>query len=88
MAKSKFSALADLRRQQEAPVAPDSLLSDLEPAGRGRPMGKRSNPDYQPTTVLLRKATKRAATRKLEDRETGQDLSDLIEQLLTSWIEG
>jgi hypothetical protein len=55
--------------------------------GRGRPPGKRSDPDYQPTTVLLRKQTKKAATRLLEDQDTGQDLSELIEELLTGWIQ-
>ena len=55
--------------------------------GRGRPPGKRSDPDYQPTTVLLRKLTKKTASRLLEDTNASQDLSDLIEQLLTEWIQ-
>ena len=63
-------------------------VAPLEAAKRGRPTGKRSDPDFEPTTVLLRKRTKRLANRKLEDTETKQDLSDLIEQLLTEWIAG
>jgi hypothetical protein len=55
--------------------------------GKGRPPGKRSDPDYQPTTVLLRKRTKKTAARLLEDTNVEQDLSDLIEQLLTEWIQ-
>jgi hypothetical protein len=55
--------------------------------GRGRPPGKRSDPDYQPTTVLIRKHTKKTAARLLEDTDSGQDLSDLIEQLLMEWIQ-
>jgi hypothetical protein len=55
--------------------------------GKGRPPGKRSDPDYQPTTVLLRQQTKKMANRLLEDGSTGQDLSELIEQLLTEWIQ-
>jgi len=55
--------------------------------GKGRPPGKRSDPDYQPTTVLLRHHTKKMANRLLEDKSTGQDLSELIEQLLTEWIQ-
>lgn len=63
-------------------------LAEPRPAGvRGRRPGKRSDPDYEPTTVLLRKKTKKLANRKLEDGESGQDLSDLIEQLLASWIQ-
>jgi hypothetical protein len=55
--------------------------------GKGRPPGKRSDPDYQPTTVLLRQQTKKMANRLLEDGNTGQDLSELIEQLLLEWIQ-
>ncbi len=95
MTKSgKFGALADFRQQQQnettlptdkgdqGEAAPPPVLSK----GRGRPAGKRSNPDYEPTTVLLRKQTKRAAGRKLEDVDAKQDLSELIEELLKRWI--
>ena len=47
--------------------------------------GKRSDPDFKPTTLLLREKTKRAAMRLLEDNGRGQDLSELVEQLLTQW---
>jgi hypothetical protein len=52
---------------------------------RGRPPGKRSDPAYEPTTVLLRKDTKRAANRKLEDSGEKADLSVLIERLSEEW---
>jgi hypothetical protein len=80
--KRKFSALAGIRQQSVEQIQE----SQPSTGTRGRPTGKRSNPDFQPTTVLLRKATKRAATRKLEDDNVDQDLSELIEQLLTRWI--
>jgi hypothetical protein len=88
--QSKFSgALAKLKQrptQQSAALSAQPLRS--EPVrGRGRPPGKRSDPDYQPTTVLLRKYTKKTASRLLEDTNASQDLSDLIEQLLTEWIQ-
>jgi hypothetical protein len=68
-------------RQPPQPLA-------AEPArGKGRPPGKRSDPDYQPTTVLLRLQTKKMANRLLEDGTTRQDLSELIEQLLIEWIQ-
>ena len=86
MAERKFGALQGLRKPPSvATAAPDR--SEETAKGRGRPTGKRSDPEFQPTTVLLRKQTKRAAARLLEDRETGQDLSELIEQLLTQWIQ-
>jgi hypothetical protein len=82
---SKFTGVLKKLNQpsiEESPVTSETPLV----RGRGRPHGKSSNPDYQPTTVILRKRTKRTAARMLEDQETGQDLSDLIEDLLTEWI--
>jgi hypothetical protein len=91
---SKFSGvLAKLKPRPaepsatEQPALPAAPLEISPVRGRGRPPGKRSDPDYQPTTVLLRKHTKKTATRLLEDTNPGQDLSELIEQLLTEWIQ-
>jgi len=87
--KSRFGALKTFRQQGTGPepVAAEAnvTVADIAWKGRGRPPGKRSNPEYEPTTVLLRKKTKKAAVRLLEDRESGQDLSDLIESLLGTW---
>jgi hypothetical protein len=88
--QSKFSGvLAKLKQRPAQPSAalPAPPLEGGPMRGRGRPHGKRSNPDYQPTTVLLRKHTKKTAARLLEDTNARQDLSDLIEQLLTEWIQ-
>jgi hypothetical protein len=89
--ESKFSgALAKLKRPPSPTAAtrPDQPPCEAIPSrGKGRPPGKRSDPDYQPTTVLLRKQTKKTASRLLEDTGTGQDLSELIEQLLAEWIQ-
>jgi hypothetical protein len=84
--ESKFSgALAKLR---QPPVAEPSVTTETPIVrGRGRPRSKSSDPDYQSTTVILRKRTKRTAARILEDQEIGQDLSELIEKLLMEWIQ-
>ncbi len=98
MAK-KFGALADFRQTQVSEPQDDadqkeSTAVKVQPAleaekkGRGRPVGKRSNPDYEATTVLLRKQTKRKASRLLEDIDSKHDLSELIETLLAEWITG
>jgi hypothetical protein len=100
--KSRFAALKSFREQAaetETPAdAPEPYNPPAPPPaspaapsiaagkGRGRPAGKRSNPDFEPTTVLLRTKTKRAAGRLLEDTEADKDLSDLIESLLGEWI--
>ena len=55
------------------------------PRGRGRPPGKRSDPEFKPTTLFLRTRTKRTAVRLLEDRGEDKDLSELVEELLTEW---
>jgi hypothetical protein len=89
--QSKFTGvLAKLKQRpvEEQSIAPPASPGGNEPMrGRGRPPGKRSDPDYQPTTVLIRKQTKKTAVRLLEDTNAGQDLSDLIEQLLGEWIQ-
>ena len=94
MEQSKFTgALANLKKTQvKEQVDPsiDQPAVSLEPSierGRGRPRAKSSDPEYQSTTVILRKVTKRKAAHLLEDREMGKDLSELIEELLTEWLE-
>jgi hypothetical protein len=82
LAKRKQQPAKQLTARQPAPPMA------AEPVrGKGRPPGKRSDPDYQPTTVLLRHQTKKMANRLLEDGNTRQDLSELIEQLLVEWIQ-
>lgn len=93
---SKFSgALSRLRDVSAEPEQPAEIVSPTSPAapvaapevakGRGRPHGKRSDPDFKPTTLLLREKTKRAAARKLEDTQDLRDLSELVEELLAEW---
>jgi len=89
--QSKFSgAFAALRGgsaiPEGEPSASDALTASL-PRQKGRPPGKRSNAEYQPTTVFLRRRTKNAAHRLLLDDTNGRDLSDLLEQLLSKWLE-
>ena len=87
--QSKFSgALSRLRDgppEQPAAPPPPAAVAQAAAKGRGRPPGKRSDPDFKPTTLLLREQTKRTAMRLLEDSQSGQDLSDLVEQLLAQW---
>lgn len=88
----KFGAIRTVRQDQPVSQARgDEATSVPSPpptpiSMRGRPAGKRSNPDYEPTTIFLRKATKKTANRTLEDSGVKQDLSELIESLLRQWI--
>ena len=87
LSKLKGRPATEAATTDEPPAALPAIYSADQQRGKGRPPGKRSDPDYQPTTVLLRKKTKKAASRLLQDADTGQDLSELIEQLLSEWIQ-
>ncbi len=55
--------------------------------GRGRPpTGKRSNPDWKLYSHFLKKKTQRAAVARLQAEDEGKDLSDVLEELLESWL--
>lgn len=55
--------------------------------GKGRPAtGKKSNEEYCQTTISIRKETRKRVKQALLDAETGQDVSDLVEELLTRWL--
>jgi len=98
----KFSSLANLRTTEssrplkdkgrdpasieQGTEGPRAAKSPVRAGGPGRPAGKRSNPDYEQTTVLLKKKTKRAAVRMLEDAGKKPDLSDLLQALLDQHV--
>lgn len=84
--ESKFSGLFD-DRIKNPPAA--TRRTDKAPApvkNVGRHPGKRSDPDYKQYSVLLKRQTHKQATRLLDDLENGQDLSDLMQQLLEQWV--
>ena len=73
--------------QAESDDLPALQLASSQPAGKGRPIGKRSDPEYSPTTFFVRKETKRKAAQiLLEDVNSKTDLSDLVEDLLAKWV--
>jgi len=78
---AELTASADL--PPSVPQAAPSRKAAPADVGRG---GKRSNPEFAPTTFFVRKETKRKAARLLEDTNAGKDLSDLVEELLTTWV--
>jgi hypothetical protein len=53
---------------------------------KGRPAGKRSDPAWKPYTVLIRKETHKGVSRRLQDMDVGQDLSELVDELLAEWL--
>ncbi len=57
-------------------------------AATAAPMrGKRSHPDYTQAPAFVRKDTYKAVKIALLNDERGLDYSDLVEELLTAWLE-
>jgi len=83
MAESKFGAIFDAPPQGEPQGGgrTEALARTV-----GRPPGKRSDPDYKQYSVLLRRHTHRKVSSLLRDRESAQDVSELVELLLEKWL--
>ena len=66
--------------------APDPA-SDTPKGGKGRPAtGKKSNEEYCQTTISIRKETRKRVKQALLDAESGKDVSELVEELLSRWL--
>jgi hypothetical protein len=82
LGRLKQPAAKGERRPDDTPVTPEPQATAK--AGRG---GKRSDPDYSPTTFFVRKATKlRANQLLLNGVAPDNDLSDIVESLLAKWV--
>ncbi len=87
---NKYAMMAEVAKEHmeggtgETPLAPTG--SEVRVSEPGRQIGKSRNPDYERLTVLLRKETKKAATRLWQDIEPDKDLSDLVQELLSSFV--
>ena len=53
---------------------------------RGRPYGKRSDPEYVGFTTYIRKSTHKQVKRALLDGDEDRELSELVEELLVEWL--
>jgi hypothetical protein len=53
---------------------------------RGRPSGKRSDPDYVQTTAYIRGETYKAVKIALIEEDEGREYSELVEELLANWL--
>jgi hypothetical protein len=65
---------------------PRQLAAPPSTNGQGRTLGKRSNPAWTQHTVMLEKATHRAAMGILLHQDNGMDVSDLLNSLLADWV--
>lgn len=53
---------------------------------RGRPPGKRSDPDFVQTTAYIRGDTYKAVRIALIEEDEGREYSELVEELLSKWL--
>lgn len=68
-----------------APVlAPAAVEAPPRPKGRGGKSSDKAN--YSQYSVYLRKDTRKKVGRALDDEETGQDFSELVQGLLEQWL--
>lgn len=68
-------------------TAPPRQVAEPEPArGRGRPPGKRSNPEWKLYSHFLKKQTQRRAAARVAELEDGRDLSDVLQEMLEQWL--
>jgi hypothetical protein len=86
MAESKFSGIFQNRTVEEPQALGRTEKVAVPVKALGRPLGKRSNPDYGPVQVLLKKKTHKQARRILSDLDDGQDVSELVQSLLEQWV--
>lgn len=94
---SKFDRLFDARGAGAAKKAgkakkgakaspPGAGDAGEEPRRRGRPSGKRSDPDYVGFTTYIRRDTHHEVKVALLQEKKGRELSELVEDLLTQWL--
>lgn len=71
-----------------APSDHSPALPEPRPASRQAKerVGKYRDPNFHHYGVYLRKETHKRAKRKLEDLETGKDVSELLQELLEQWL--
>jgi hypothetical protein len=100
MAKSRFANFGSTLQQareadaaeaeavQTMPIIPAPAATPAVPKG----VGKRRNPDFRPTSLVLNRKTQLRATRKLQDHHLEErdlnikDFSELVNLLLEQWL--
>jgi hypothetical protein len=83
--KGKYgSIMEEIQKEQQA--APTIVLPVLLPEKRRINTGKRSDPDYKPRGVFLKKETVAHAEDRLKRRGDDTDFSDLVQALLDAWL--
>src|SRR3954447_9864547 len=87
--ESKFAGtLQRLRKPLEGREAEKTAQSPVlpqQPASRSS--GKRSDPSWKNITILMRDSVKRDVRYQLSLEGQGRDISSLVDELLTEWLD-
>ena len=84
---NKFQEVIDAAKgRKDTAASPTSLVRPQKQQGRGRPPGKRQNPDFDQVTAYIRKQTHQGVKIALLQEGKGQEFSELVESLLAKWL--
>jgi hypothetical protein len=84
---SKFDKILSTAKGRDKTSAKKPSSNDeTEPKRRGRPSGKRSDPDFVQTTAYIRGDTYKAVKIALIEEDQGHEYSELVEELLSKWL--
>ena len=86
MAESKFANIFENSAVEEPEAAGRIEKASSPLKTPGRPPGKRSNPDFKQYSVTLKRQTQRQVSDIIRSQESGQDFSELVQQLLEQWL--
>lgn len=78
---------APVKRSRALAVIKPAPAPEEAPPGTKTRVGKRKDPDYDQVTAYVRKETHRRAKIALLEQPDKQEFSELVEQLLTQWLE-
>jgi hypothetical protein len=92
---SKFKSIISAAKSKESFTLPTAeaeqpsnqeAVAQGESKKRGRPKGKRSDPDYEQVTAYIRKTTHTSVKIALLQENQGREFSELVEELLNQWL--
>ena len=84
--KTAKSSPAKISRTQQSESS-DIQVAELS-RSRGRPAGKRTDPEYNQVTAYIRKSTHYEVKLRLLQEGQGREFSELVENLLGAWLQG
>lgn len=84
---AKKKPAASLSLASDKTPSPTAKVSPAVQAEKRASVGKSSNADYTQVLSYIRRDTHRAVKKALFDDPQNRDLSELVEELLTGWLE-